>query len=62
MWLELAKDYNVDIQYHPRKANMVADALSRKTVHSSALVTRDVRVQKDIKRANIVVVTEGVIA
>ena len=43
-WLELVKDYDVDIKYHPRKANMVADALSRKTVHSSTLITREVRV------------------
>jgi hypothetical protein len=29
-WLELIKDYDLDIQYHPRKTNVVADALSRK--------------------------------
>ena len=29
-WLELIKDYDCSIQYHPRKASMVADALSRK--------------------------------
>jgi hypothetical protein len=30
-WLELIKDYNLNVQYHPRKANVVADALSRKS-------------------------------
>ncbi|KAJ4974055.1 hypothetical protein NE237_007229 [Protea cynaroides] len=29
-WLELLKDYDCDIQYHPGKANVVANALSRK--------------------------------
>nr|GFB46164.1 putative reverse transcriptase domain-containing protein [Tanacetum cinerariifolium] len=29
-WLELLSDYDFNIRYHPRKANVVADALSRK--------------------------------
>ncbi|GJY19802.1 putative reverse transcriptase domain-containing protein [Tanacetum coccineum] len=29
-WLELLSDYDCKIRYHPRKANVVADALSRK--------------------------------
>src|SRR3954464_13164113 len=29
-WLELIKDYDLSLQYHPGKANFVADALSRK--------------------------------
>ncbi|GJZ52772.1 putative reverse transcriptase domain-containing protein [Tanacetum coccineum] len=29
-WLELLSDYDCEIRYHPRKANVVADALSQK--------------------------------
>jgi hypothetical protein len=29
-WLELIKDYELEVHYHPSKANVVADALSRK--------------------------------
>ena len=30
-WLELIKDYNMEVHYHPGKANVVADALRRKS-------------------------------
>jgi hypothetical protein len=36
-WLDLIKDYDLGINYHPRKANVVADALSHKS-HVSQLV------------------------
>jgi hypothetical protein len=35
-WLELIKDYDIEIHYHPEKANVVADALSRKPFREKA--------------------------
>jgi hypothetical protein len=29
--LELIKDYDLEVHYHPRKANVIVDALSRKS-------------------------------
>ncbi|GKF57754.1 hypothetical protein Tco_0171291 [Tanacetum coccineum] len=29
-WLELLSDYDCEIRYHPEKANVIVDALSRK--------------------------------
>ncbi|KAL0541480.1 hypothetical protein IC582_021525 [Cucumis melo] len=54
-WLELVKDYDCEILYHPGKANVVADALSRKVSHSAALITRQAPLHRDLERAGIAV-------
>jgi hypothetical protein len=36
-WLGLTKDYNVEVHYHPSKANVVVDALSQKS-HCNSLL------------------------
>ena len=37
LWLELFKDYDCIVEYHPGKANVVAYALSRKMISSLSL-------------------------
>jgi hypothetical protein len=37
-WLELIKDYNIGVNYHPGKANVVADALSRKVYCNNLMI------------------------
>ena len=39
-WLELIKDYDLEIHYHPRKTNVVTDALSRKSYVNATLVSQ----------------------
>ena len=58
-WLELVKDYDIEILYHPSKTNVVADALSRKAIHTSAMITKQERIHDEMKRAGIDVVIKG---
>ncbi|KAA0026003.1 ty3-gypsy retrotransposon protein [Cucumis melo var. makuwa] len=54
-WLELVKDYDCEILYHPCKANVVADALNRNFAHSAALITKQAPLLRDFERAEIAV-------
>ena len=42
-WVELLKDYDCQILYHPGKANVVANALSRKSMGSLAHISEQKR-------------------
>ena len=48
------KDYDITIQYHPGKANVVANALSRKSGGTMAtLITRQARMLRDLEEMQI---------
>jgi ribonuclease HI len=53
-WLELIKNYNLGINYHPGKANVVADALSRR-YHVNILATRELLLEfcKEFEKLNL---------
>ncbi|KAA0041109.1 hypothetical protein E6C27_scaffold128G00120 [Cucumis melo var. makuwa] len=58
-WLELIKDYDCTIEYHPGKANVVANALSRKSrLPKSALCGIQVALLNELKGSKAVVTTE----
>ncbi|KAA3477441.1 reverse transcriptase [Gossypium australe] len=46
-WLELLKDYELVIDYHPGKANVVADALSRKSLCALHAMDADIAMTDD---------------
>jgi ribonuclease HI len=53
-WLELIKDYDLEIHYHPGKANLVVDALSRKKhVHSAVVAQLLDEIIEDFRRLNL---------
>jgi hypothetical protein len=63
-WLELIKDYDLEIHSDPGKANLVADALSQKEhVHSAVVAQLPDEIVEDFRRLNLGIVahTEGVI-
>ena len=52
----MINDYDVEFNYHEGKANVVTDALSRKTNHSVASLTDLRELQRDIERLNLEIV------
>jgi len=60
-WLEYLKDFDFQLSYHPEKANVVADALSRRTLHMSALMVNELELIVDrlTKSAHFVPIKNG---
>ena len=58
-WLELIADYNLELMYHEGQANLVADALSRKSKHSLSALDGVEELHRDFARLNLEVVRTG---
>ena len=61
-WVELLNNYDCKIRYHPGKANVVANALSRKdhtTLHSIRCLQIQIDIQSRIRKAQHTPVIEG---
>jgi hypothetical protein len=59
-WLELIKDYDLGINYHPRKANVVADALSHKKYYNATFARRmQPKLRREIEYLNLGMLSEA---
>jgi hypothetical protein len=59
-WLELIKDYDLEVHYHPGKANIIADALSCKA-HCSCLFVEafNETLCWEIRKLNLEIISQG---
>ncbi|XP_057250001.1 transposon Ty3-I Gag-Pol polyprotein [Beta vulgaris subsp. vulgaris] len=58
-WLELIKDYDLEILYHEGKANKVVDALSRKTSHTMNMMVLSERLCEEFGIMSLEVIEQG---
>jgi hypothetical protein len=61
-WLEWIKDYDLEINYHPIRANVVADALSRRKYCKATFARRmQPELRKEIKYLNLTIVDDATV-
>ena len=62
-WLELIKDYDMKLHYHPGKANVVADALSHKS-YVNTLISGGMpkELAEDLRELRLEIVPRGYVA
>ncbi|GAU51584.1 hypothetical protein TSUD_414280 [Trifolium subterraneum] len=53
-WLEFLKDYDFELSYHPGKANVVADALSRKSLHMPSRMAKELELIEEFTDLSLV--------
>ena len=59
-WLELIKDYDLEVHYHPGKANVVADVLSRKShCHCAEAELFSKTLCNEMRKLNLEMVPQG---
>jgi hypothetical protein len=59
-WLELNKDYDLEIHYHLGKANVVADALSRRSyAHEMQMLSMASELCAEVEHLNLGMVTNA---
>jgi hypothetical protein len=59
-WLELIKDYDLKVHYHPVKANVVVDALSRKAhCHYLSIEVFSKTLCYQMKKLNLEIIPQG---
>jgi len=51
--MEFLKDYDFQLMYHSGKANVVADALSRKSVYMSSLMIEEQKLIEQFRDLNL---------
>jgi len=54
-WMKFLKNYDFKLQYHPRKTNVIIDVFSRKSIHASTIMVKELDMIESFKVLNLVV-------